>query len=75
MKRAVIWASLMLLALYPVSYFALLDPQIKVAIGLPTRYSREVNFRSGNSDFILAFYKPLIALDQSIRPEYWSWTE
>ena len=75
MKRAVIWASLMLLALYPVSYIALLEPQIKVAIGLPTRYSREVNFRPGNSDFILAFYKPLLALDHSIRPGYWSWTE
>jgi len=76
MKRVIIWASLLLLAFYPVSYIALLEPQVKVAIGIPTRYTREVSFRgAGTSDFIMGFYKPLLALDQAIRPDYWSWTE
>jgi hypothetical protein len=76
MKRAILWASLMLLGLYVVSYIALLEPQVSVAIGLPTRYTRNVFFRgAGTSDFVMTLYKPLLALDQWIRPDYWSWTE
>lgn len=78
MKRPLIYGLLLLLlAFYPVSYIALLEPQVSIVIGLQNKQcTRHAAFRgAGTSDFIMAFYKPLIALDQSIRPDYWSWTE
>ena len=68
---------LLLLVAYTISYLALLDPQVTFGGTLRTTiYHRLVSFRvTGPSEFLEAFYQPLIELDQKIRPEYWTWFE
>ena len=67
-----------LLVLYVVSYLALLNP-LTLVEGNSTRadYTRSVFFRDFgfSQDFLQVAYKPLISLDQRMRPEYWSSTE
>lgn len=69
-----------LLVLYVVSYLALLDPILALeGNAIRLNYERIIFFRGFDfgysQDFLQVAYKPLIVLDQKIRPEYWSWTE
>ncbi len=75
MKRGIaLVVVLILLLAYPVSYWLLLKPRIWIhdCSGM-----RAVSFSGlGQSPKVLqVIYKPLILLDQKLRPEYWNWDE
>lgn len=65
----------LLLAAYPISYLVLLNPEVHCFTFSTTQCHRQLSFRGfGESeDFLQVVYKPLLALDQQWRPEYWKW--
>jgi len=67
-----------LILAYPLSYFVLLDSKVALAgTNSWTIYRRIVSFREFgcSQEFLEDFYKPLILLDQKLRPDHWSWSE
>jgi hypothetical protein len=69
---------LILLVLYAFSYLVLLNPlKFEEVQHLTRSNGARIVFFHGfgfSQDFLQVAYKPLILLDQKIRPEYWSWT-